>query len=185
MVCVLYLVRVHTLFIFSGPRFIPSTHFMRSSQSIYWWVYWRVDLKHSATRSLIPQDLLRFIHMLMVSFWQSLLILFHFCVFLSQLSKLVLKLSTRTNEPSKLFPPFGPPANCNKRNAKRSRFRSNKNPTGTMYHWSVILRSFIVLSNWAKCDANRFFKALLHSSYLLILRHPVQKVKFGACAAVG
>ena len=123
----------------------------------------------------------------MVSFLQSLLLLFHFCVFLSQLSELVWKLAEEISlqSASKRFPSFGPPANGNKSNAKKSRFRPNRNSTGTIYHWSVILRSFSVVSNSAKRDANGFFKVLLLSSHLLISRHPIQKSKFGACAVTG
>ena len=123
----------------------------------------------------------------MVSFLQSLLLLFHFCVFLSQLSELVWKLSEEISlqSASKCFQSFGPPANGNKRNAKKSRFCPNRNLTGTIYHWSVILRSFSVVLNPVKSDANGFFKVLLLSSHLLISRHPVQKSKFGACAVTG
>ena len=125
----------------------------------------------------------------MVSFVQSLLWLFHFCVFLSQLSELVWKLAEEISlqSASKRFPSFGPPANGNKSNAKKSRFRPNRNLTGTIYHWSVILRSFSVgvVLNSAKRDANGFFKVLLLSSHLLISGHPVQKSKFGACAVTG
>ena len=53
---------------------------------------------------------------------------------------------------------------------------------GTINHWSVILRSFSIVSNSAKRNANGFFKVLLLSSHLLISRHPVRKLKFGACA---
>ena len=117
----------------------------------------------------------------MVSFLQSLLLLFHFCVFLSQLSELVWKLAEEISlqSASKNFQSFGPPANGNKSNAKKSRFCPNRNLTGTIYHWSVILRSFSVVLNPAKRDANGFFKILLLSSHLLISRHSVQKSKFG------
>ena len=123
----------------------------------------------------------------MVSFLQSLLLLFHFCVFLSQLSELVWKLAEEISlqSASKCFQSFGPPANGNKSNAKKSRFCPNRNLTGTIYHWSIILRSFSVVLNPAKRDANGFFKILLLSSHLLISRHPVQKSKFGACAVTG
>ena len=126
----------------------------------------------------------------MVSFLQSLLLLFHFCIFLSQLSELVWKLAEEISlqSASKRFASFGPPANGNKSNAKKSRFQRvgpNRNLTGTIYHWSVILRSFSVVLNSAKHDANRFFKVLLLSSHLLISGHPVQKSKFGACTVTG
>ena len=123
----------------------------------------------------------------MVSFLQSLLLPFHFCVFLSQLSELVWKLAEEISlqSASKCFQSFGPPANGNKSNAKKSRFCPNRNLTGTIYHWSVILRSFSVVLNLVKRDANGFFKVLLLSSHLLISRHPVQKSKFGACAVTG
>ena len=49
----------------------------------------------------------------------------------------------------------------NKSNAKKSRFCPNRNSTGTIYHWSVILRRFSVVSISAKRDANGFFKVLL------------------------
>ena len=123
----------------------------------------------------------------MVSFLQSLLLLFHFCVFLSQLSELVRKLAEEISlqSASKCFQSFGPLANGNKSNAIKSRFCPNRNLTGTIYHWSVILRSLIVVLNPAKRDANGIFKVLLLSSHLLISRHPVQKSKFGACAVTG
>ena len=123
----------------------------------------------------------------MVSFLKSLLLLFHLRVFLSQLSELVWKLAEEISlqSASKRFPSFGPPANGNKSNAKKSRFRPNRNSTGTIYHWSVILRSFSVVLNSAKRDANGFFKVLLLSSHLLISGHPVQKSKSGACAVTG
>ena len=134
---------------------------------------------------LVSQDLLSHIDVSMVSFLQSLLLLFHFCVFLSKLSELVWKLAEEIlQSPLKRFPSFGPPANGNKSNAKKSRFRPNRNLTGTMYHWSVILRRFSVVLNSAKRDANGFFKVLLLSSHLLISRHPVRKSKFGACAVM-
>ena len=136
---------------------------------------------------LVSQDLLSHINVSMVSFLQSLLLLFHFCVFLSQLSELVWKLAEEISlqSASKRFPSFGPPANGNKSNSKKSRFRPNRNLTGTIYHWSVILRRFSVVLNSAKRDANGFFKVLVLSSHLLISRRPVRKSKFGACAATG
>ena len=123
----------------------------------------------------------------MVSFLQSLLLLFHFCVFLSQLSEPVWKLAEEISlqSASKCFQSFGPLANGNESNAIKSRFYPNRNLTGTIYHWSVILRSFSVVLNPDKRDANGFFKILLLSSHLLISRHPVQKSKFGACAVTG
>ena len=115
------------------------------------------------------------------------LLLFHFCAFLSQLSELVWKLAKEISlqVASKHFPSFGPPANGNENDTNKSRFCPNRNLTGTMYHWSVILRSFSVVLNSAKCDANGFFKVLLLSSHLLISWHPVQKSKFGACTVMG
>ena len=125
----------------------------------------------------------------MVSFLQSLLLLFHFCVFLSQLSEPVWKLGEEIQisfqSASKRLASSGPPANGNKSNAKKSRFRPNWNLPGKIYHWSVILRSFSVVLNSAKRDANEFFNVLLLSSHLLNSRHPVQKSKFGACAITG
>ena len=123
----------------------------------------------------------------MVSFLQSLLLLFHFCVFLSQLSEPVWKLAEEISlqSASKRLPSSGPPANGNKSNAKKSKFRPNWNLTGAIYHWSVILRSFSVVLNSAKHDANGFSKVLLLPSHLLNSRHPVQKSKFGACAITG
>ena len=117
----------------------------------------------------------------------SLLLLFHFCVFLSQLSEFVWKLAEQISpqSASNRFPYFGPPANDNKSNAKKFGFRPNRNLTGTIYNWSVILRSFSVVLNSAKRDASGFFKVLLLSSHLLISRHPVQKSKFGASAVTG
>ena len=137
---------------------------------------------------LVSQDLVSHINnVLMVSFLQSLLLLFHFCLFLSQFSELVWKLAEEISLQSapNRFPSFGPSANVNKSNAKKSRFRPNRNLTGTIYHWSVILRSFSVVLNSAKRDANGFFKVLLLSLHLLISWHLVRKSKFGACAVTG
>ena len=149
--------------------------------------YQRFVAKHSTLRGLMQQDLLSHINVSMVSFLQSLLLLFHFCVFLSQLSEPVWKLAGEISlQPaSKCFPSFGPLANGNKSNTKKFWFRPNRNLTGTIYHWSVILRSFSVVLNSAKRDANGFFKVLLLSWHLLISRHPVQKSKFGTCAVTG
>ena len=47
------------------------------------------------------------------------------------------------------------------------------------------MRSFSVVLNSAKRDANGFFKVLLLSSHLLSSRHPVQKSKFGTRAVTG
>ena len=58
----------------------------------------------------------------------------------------------------KALPIFRSPANDNKSNAKKFGFRPNRNLTGTIYHWSVILRSFTVVLTSAKRDANGFFK---------------------------
>ena len=87
-------------------------------------------------RSLIPQDLLSHINVSMVFFLQSLLLLFHFCVFLSQLSELVWKLAEEVNlqlvqSASKRFPPFGPPANGNKSNTKKIPISSKWKLNGT------------------------------------------------------
>ena len=75
----------------------------------------------------------------MVSSLQSLLLLFHFCAFLSQLSELIWKLAEEISlqSASKRFPSFGLPANGNKSNAKKSWFLPNRNLTRTMYHRSV------------------------------------------------
>ena len=75
--------------------------------------------------------------------------------------------------------------NGNKNYPQKSRFRPHRNSAGTIYHWSVILRSISVVSNSAQRDANGFFKVHLLSSHLLISRHPVQKSKFSACAVTG
>ena len=114
---------------------------------------------------LHEEDLLSHINVSTVSFLQSLLLLFHFCVFLSRLSELVWKLAEEISLQSalKCFQSFGPPANGNKSNARKSRFCPNRNITGTIYHLSIILRSFSVVLNPAKRDANGFFKTLLAS----------------------
>ena len=123
----------------------------------------------------------------MVSFLQSLFLLFHFCVVFSQLSELVWKLTEEISLQlaSKRFSSFGSPANGNKSNAKNSRFLLNRNLTGIIYYCFVILRSLTVALKSAKHDTNGFFKVLLLSSHLLISRHPVQKSTFGACAVTG
>ena len=107
-----------------------------------------------------------------------------FITFRFRPSTLVLKLAKKISLQlsSKGFLSFGPLANGKKSNDKKSRFRPNRNLTGTIYHWSVILRSFSIVLNSPKRDANGFFKVLLLSSHPLISRHPVQKSKFGACA---
>ena len=63
-----------------------------------------------------PQDLLSHIHVSIVSFFKSLLLLFHLCVFLSQLFELVSKLAEEISRQSapKRFQSFGLPANGNK-----------------------------------------------------------------------
>ena len=110
-----------------------------------------------------------------------------FITFRFRPSTLVLKLAKTISFQlsSKRFLSFGPLANGKKSNDKKSRFRPNRNLTGTIYHWSVILRSFSVVLNSAKRDANGFFKVLLLSSLLLISRHPVQKSKIGTCSVRG
>ena len=77
--------------------------------------------KTFCSRSLIPQDFFSHINVSMVSFLQSLLLLFHFCVFLSRLSELVWKLAKEISlqSTSKRFPSFGSPANSNKSNDKK------------------------------------------------------------------
>ena len=85
----------------------------------------------------------------------------------------------------KRYPSLGPLIDGNENNTKKSRFCPNRNSTGTIYPWSIILRSFIVVSNWSKRDANGFFKVLLPSSHPLSSRHPVRKSKFGTCAVTG
>ena len=119
--------------------------------------------------------------------YRVLLFLFHFCVFLLQLSELVWKLAEGISlqSASKRLPSFGPSSNGNKSKAINTRICPNWNLTGTIYHWSVILRSFSVESNSAKRDANGFFNLLLLSSHLLISGHPVRKSKFGACTVTG
>ena len=76
------------------------------------------------------------INVSMVSFLHSLLLMFHFCVLLSQLSELVWKLVEEISLQwaSERSPSFGPPANGNKSNTKKSRLRPNRNLTGTIYH---------------------------------------------------
>ena len=59
----------------------------------------------------------------------------------------------------------GSQANGNENNAKKIPVFPNRNLTGTIYHRSVILRSFSLVSNSAKRDANGFYKVLLLSSY--------------------
>ena len=76
-------------------------------------------------------------------------------------------------------------AKGNESKAKISRFRPSRILMWTIYHCSVILRSFRVESNAAKRDANGFFKVLLLSLRLLNSRHPVRKSKFGTCAVTG
>ena len=83
------------------------------------------------------------------------------------------------------IPSLGPLTDGNESNAKKSRFRPNRNSMRTIYPWSVILRGFGVVSNSAMRDANGFCNALLPSSHLLNSRYPVRKSKFGTCAVTG
>ena len=83
-------------------------------------------------------------------------------VLLSLEEKKQMTLARAHNRDTIPYSSFAPPANGNKRsktNAKKSRFRPNRNLMGTIYRSSVILRSFSVVgvvSNWAKRDANGF-----------------------------
>ena len=91
--------------------------------------------------------------------------------------------ANRRNKPSisiKALLVFWSSAKGNKSNAKKARFLPYRNLTGTIYYWSVILRSLSVAMKSAKREA-----VLLLSSHLLISRHPVQKSTFGACAVTG
>ena len=99
-------------------------HFTSFSNHVAPVCYWRIVVKHSASRSLIPQDLLSYVNVSMVSLLQSLLLLFQFCVFLSQLPELVWKLVEEISlqSASKRFPSFGPPANGNKSSDKSPDF---------------------------------------------------------------
>ena len=85
----------------------------------------------------------------------------------------------------KRFPSLGPPVNGNESNAIKSQFCPNWNLTGIIYHRSVILKSFSVVSNSATGDANGVFEVPLPSSHLLNSWHPVRKSKFGTCAVTG
>ena len=129
----------------------------------------------------LPQDLLSHIRVSMVCSCS----ISGYSLIISQLSELVWKVAgEKSLQLAALgsFPFPGTPANGNEINAKKSRFCSNRTLTGTIYYWSVILRSFSVVSSSAKRDANGFFKVLLVSSHLLNSRHPVIKSKFGTCA---
>ena len=65
----------------------------------------------------------------------SLSLLFHFCIFLSRLSELVWKLvgEISLQLALKRQPSLGPLIDGNEDNAKKSRFRPNRNSTGTIY----------------------------------------------------
>ena len=140
---------------------------------------------HCASRSLIPQDLLSHIHVSMISFLRSLY-LFHFCVFLSDSFHNYLslyggrqkKLAFNGHQSASHLWFSG---RRNESNAKNSRFRPNRNLTGTIYHWSVILRRFSVVSNSrsAERDANGFFKVLLILAAMTprTIRLPVKKLR--------
>ena len=106
-------------------------------------------------------------HISMVSFLHSLfcccsISAYSFQDYLSMYGQLAGEISLQLG--LNRFPSVGPLANGNKSNAKKSRFRPNRNLTGTIYHWSVILRSFSVLSDSAKRDANGVLKVLLQYS---------------------
>ena len=66
----------------------------------------------------VRQDLLSYVGVLMVSLLQGLLLLFHFCLFLSRLSELLWKLAGEISfqMPLKRFTSLGPPANGNESN---------------------------------------------------------------------
>ena len=112
------------------------------------------------------------------------MLLFHFCAFLSRFSELVWKLAGEKSLKLALKRfPF--PANSNGSNAKKSRFRPNRNLRKQfIIDLHVTLRSFSILSNSAKRDANRCFYVLLLSSHLLNFA-TYQKSKFGTCAVTG
>ena len=133
-------------------------------------------------------NVVRHIHVSMVSFLHGLycyysISAYSFHDYLSLCGQLAGEISLQLS--LKRFPSLGLQTNGNESNAILSRFRSNRKLTWTIYHWSVILRSFSVVSNLAKRNANGFFKVLLPFSYLLNSRHPVRKSKFGTCAVTG
>ena len=160
----------------SGPRALLSACHVMSGKQIV--TQASLPIYPHFLWMLVSQDFLTHINVLIVFFLRSLLLLFHFCVFLSQLSELVWKLAEEISVQSapKGFPSFGPPANGK---------MQIENLTGTICHWSVTLRSFSVVLNSAKRDANGFFKVLVLSSHVLISRRPVRKSKIGACAVTG
>ena len=119
--------------------------------------------KHCASRSLHKIS-----SVTSMSKWRLLsFIVFIFIVavpFLSITSSIIWAYARR-NKPSTCFLSLGPSGQSNETNSQKT----NRNLTGTTYHWSVILRiNFSVVSNSAKRDANGFFKALSLSSYLWI-----------------
>ena len=98
-------------------------------REVYFKVFQRVVAKHCASRSLFRNICQP--HPFLNGFFltQSLLLLFHFCVFLSRLSELLWKQAREISYQLALkrFPSLGPPANGNESNAKKSRFGPNRN----------------------------------------------------------
>lgn len=62
-------------------------------------------------------------------------------------------------------------------NTEKSRLQTNWHFTRTVYHWSLILRSFRVKPKLIEDNANGFMKALYHHSRIFELATPCPKIK--------
>ena len=114
-------------------------------------------------------------------------LLFHFCVFLSQLSELEWMLAEEISpqSASKRFLSFSPPAKGNKSNAKKIPISPKLKLNGNNISLICSPEKFYLVLISAKRDTNGFFKVLVLSSHLLISRHSVGKSKFGVRAVTG
>ena len=76
------------------------------------------------------------------------------------------------------FPPLEVLSNDIEVNTERSRLHTNWHFTRTVYHWSLILRSFRAIKPKLIEDyANRFMKALYHHSRIFEFATPCPKLK--------
>ena len=108
-------------------------------------------------------NVVRHIHVSMVSFLHGLycyytISAYSFHDYLSLCGQLAGEISLQLS--LKRFPSLGLQTNGNESNAILSRFRPNRKLTWTIYHWSVILRSFSVVSNliFGQAQCKRIFQ---------------------------
>ena len=96
---------------------------------------------------------------------------FHYFSVLSRFSKPFWKLpkESRLCPVPWHFPPLEVPSNGIEVNTERSQLHTNWHFMRTMYHWSLILRSFRAKPKLIEDDANGFVKALCQFPHLWIL----------------